>query len=240
VRNFTNPVLFLHHFFTSSGYHQAGSEKKYQKEGRMSVQTISKPTQKNWWIDAALFTSALAAALSGIYFLFLPSGGYQGGRNPYYNLTILFSRPTWDDLHTWGGVAMIAAAIIHLAIHWQWVISMARRTWNELTGKGMSMNRRGRWNLILNIVVAVSFILTALSGIYFLFLPGGRWIVDPGLLFSRANWDLIHTWAGVTLIASAILHFAIHWKWVTKVTKKMVQLVLTVRGLSQPVTLTDR
>ncbi len=108
----------------------------------MATQTISKQTQKNWWIDAALFTSAIAAALSGIYFLFLPSGGYQGGRNPFYNVTILFSRSTWDDLHTWGGVAMIAAAIIHLAIHWPWVVSMARRTWKGLTGKGGGMNAR--------------------------------------------------------------------------------------------------
>ena len=206
----------------------------------MTVQSISKHTQKNWWIDAALFISALAAAMSGIYFLFLPSGGYQGGRNPYYNLTVLFSRATWDDLHTWSGVAMIAAALIHLVIHWQWVVSMARRIWNELTGKGVSMNWRGRWNLILNIVVAVSFVLTTLSGIYFLFLPGGHWAADPGFLFSRTTWDLIHTWAGVTLIASAILHFAIHWKWVTKVTRKMARLVVPARGLSQSALWMDR
>jgi hypothetical protein len=31
---------------------------------------------------AALIISAVAAAFSGIYFLFLPTGGYQGGRNP--------------------------------------------------------------------------------------------------------------------------------------------------------------
>jgi hypothetical protein len=206
----------------------------------MSTQIISKQTQKNWWIDATLFGSALIAALSGINFLFLPSGGYQGGRNPYYNVTVLFSRSTWDDLHTWGGVAMIAAALIHLAIHWPWVTSMTRRTWNELTGKCGCMNARGRWNLILNSLVAVSFILTAISGVYFLFVPGGRWAADPGLLFSRSTWDLIHTWAGVTLTAAALIHFAIHWKWVIKVTRKMAQQVLPARRLPQSAQVTDR
>jgi hypothetical protein len=52
----------------------------------MATQTVSKQTQKNWWIDAALFISALIAAFSGIYFLLLPTGGYQGGRNPLYEI----------------------------------------------------------------------------------------------------------------------------------------------------------
>ena len=44
---------------------------------RMSMQT-----RKNWLIDAAVFVGGLVAALSGIYFLYLPSGGYQGGAQP--------------------------------------------------------------------------------------------------------------------------------------------------------------
>ena len=205
----------------------------------MSTQNVSKQTQKNWWIDAALFLSAVAAGLSGIYYLFLPSNGYQGGRNPLYNIQILFTRQTWDVIHTWGSVAMIIAALIHLGIHWSWVVNMSRRTWRELTGKCGCMNARGRWNLILNLVVALSFLLTALSGVYFLFVPGGRWVADPLILFSRTTWDLIHTWAGVVLIAAAILHFAIHWKWVTKVTSKMAGMLRFNHPIPQPVSVTQ-
>jgi preprotein translocase subunit SecY len=205
----------------------------------MNTQIVSKQTQKNWWIDAALFSSAVIAALSGIYFLFLPSGGFQGGRNPMYNVQVLFARQTWDDLHTWSGVVMIAAAIIHLAIHWPWVTSMARRTWSELNGKCGCMNPRGRWNLILNTIVAVSFALTATSGVYFLFAPGGRRAVDPMFLFTRTTWDLIHTWAGVTLIAAALIHLAIHWKWVVKVTRKMAGMLIPSRSIQQTVTSTS-
>src|SRR3972149_574420 len=159
----------------------------------MSTQAVSKQTQKNWWIDAALFISAVIPALSGISFLFLPSGGYQGGRNPMYNIQILFARQTWDDLHTWSGVAMIAAAVIHLAIHWKWVTSMARRTWNELTGKCGCLNPRGRWNLILNTVVAISFLLTTLSCGCFLFQHVETEGSNHTILHPRTTWDLIHT-----------------------------------------------
>lgn len=205
----------------------------------MSAQPVSKQTQKNWWIDAGLALSALIASLSGIYFLFAPSGGYQGGRNLYYNLQVLFDRHTWDDLHTWGGVAMIVIAIIHFAIHWNWVTAMARRTWKEISGQLGPLNARGRWNLIVNITVALSGLLTALSGIYFLFFPGGKAVADPWILFSRTTWDLIHTWAGVVMILAAILHFEIHWKWVTKVTGRILRFPFSTRPALQPEKVTN-
>ena len=43
---------------------------------------MSKQTRANWLIDAALFLGAVLAMLSGVYFLLLPSGGYQDGAQP--------------------------------------------------------------------------------------------------------------------------------------------------------------
>ena len=196
----------------------------------MTTQPLSKQTQKNWWIDAILFSSAVIAALSGIYFLFLPSGGYQGGRNPLYEVQILFDRHTWDDLHTWGGAAMIAAAMIHLLIHWSWVKSMLRRTWNELTGKCGCMNRYGRFNLIINVLTGILFAVTAVSGIGLFVLPGGRVPSDQLLLLDKSTWDILHTWAGTLLIVTALVHLAIHWGWVVKVTRNILRSVTTRRA----------
>jgi len=192
----------------------------------MKTQIVSKQTQRNWWIVITLFSSAVVAAMSGIYFLFLPSGGYQGGRNPYYNIQILFQRETWDDLHTWGGIVMIAIVIIHLVLHRSWIVSMTRKMWNGLTGKSLNMSANGQVNLSLNLVIAASFIFTAISGVYFLFVPGGRNTPDPMFLVSRTAWDLMHTWAGVILIIAVLAHIAIHWKWITKVTGKITSIAL--------------
>ena len=194
----------------------------------MARQVVSKQTRTNWWIDSLLFSSALIATLSGIYFLFLPSVGFQGGRNQLYHVQILFNRQTWDDLHTWSGIVAITTAITHLMIHWQWVVSMARRTWKELTGKSGCMNPRGRWNLILNTIVFISFVLTAASGIYFLFVGSGRWTDDPMILFTRTAWDFVHTWASVILAAGVVIHFVIHWKWVTNVTRNMIGMAFPI------------
>jgi hypothetical protein len=194
-----------------------GRKKLVKEFGMLMSRGISKITQRNWWIDAVLFSSALIAAISGLYFLYFPSGGYQGGRNPYYNMQVLFSRHTWGDLHMWGGIVMIAVAMLHLILHWSWVVNMTRRILKDLAGKNGKMNQRSRLNLLLNAVVGLSFLFTAISGVYFLFVPSGRATVDPMFLFSRITWDLIHTWAGVTLITAGVIHFAIHWRWVINV-----------------------
>jgi hypothetical protein len=186
---------------------------------------ISRQTRKNWLIDAAVLVGAVVAALSGIYFLFLPSGGYQGGRNPAYGLTVLFSRHTWDDLHTWGGMLMVAAVAIHFAIHWQWVKMMGKRVVSSLRGGGSRLSRGSAFNVTIDATVAISFVLCALSGIYFLLAPASGAHVSAAslsqnLFFSRSTWDLIHTWSGTLLIVSAIVHLAIHWRWVKNVTIK--------------------
>jgi Domain of unknown function (DUF4405) len=188
--------------------------------------TMSSQTRANWLIDLTVLLGGLLASLSGIYFMFLPSGGYQGGRNPMYGVTLLFDRHTWDDLHTWTGVAMIVAAIIHFAIHWQWVKTMTRRTANAVLSKGSSLSNGAKLNVAIDALVALSFFVTAVSGLYFLLVPtggfeGGR---NAGqavvILFNNTTWDLIHTWAGVIMIGAVIVHLWIHWRWVTNVTSR--------------------
>lgn len=186
---------------------------------------ISRQTRQNWLIDAAVFVGALLSMLTGIYFLFLPIGGYQGGRNPAYGLTIFFGRQTWDDIHTWGGLLMILAVVVHLAWHWSWVKMMSRRIGNTIIGKGSKFSRGAKINVLVDLAIAVSFLVTAVSALYFLFVPagyaGGRvagW--DPGFLFSRATWDGLHTWGFVVMVIAALLHIIIHWRWIVNVTRR--------------------
>ncbi len=186
---------------------------------------MSRQTRTNWLIDTAVFLGAVSAIFSGIYFLVLPNG-YEGGRNPWYGVVLLFSRQTWDSIHLWGGVLMILAVVIHFAIHWSWVKLMARRLRRAVTCREDCFSRGAKINVAVDVVIALSFLVTAVSGLYFLFAPGGsyqggrnpNW--DPGWLFSRTTWDVIHTWGAVVLIIAAMLHFFIHWRWIANVTRR--------------------
>lgn len=189
----------------------------------LKTKTLSKQTRNNWLIDFALFSGAVVSAITGIYFLFLPVGGFQGGRNPIYGVTILFERETWDDLHTWFGIAMILAAVIHITIHWRWIVNMTKKSIQAIIRRERRFNNRSRFNVVINMLIGLSFFLTAISGIYFLYLSGGHHgVANQEFLFSRSTWDLIHTWAGIVLVDAAVVHFVIHWGWVVKVTGKML------------------
>ena len=195
-----------------------------------SDKPLAKQTINNYFTDALLFISTISASLSGIYFLYFVSNGYQGGRNPLYGVVFLFTRQIWDSIHTWTGVAMIAVVAIHLPLHWKWVKSMTRRMITSLVdhNSNRQMNNKARFNIALDALVAVSFFVTAVTGVYFLFFPVSGHAASPVILFNRTTWDLIHTWSGVVMIVAAILHFAIHWMWVVKVTKKLTAQIFKV------------
>jgi Domain of unknown function (DUF4405) len=178
-------------------------------------------TKRRWGLDAVLAISAVIVIASSLYFLYLPNG-YQGGRNPYYDIVILFVRETWDVLHTWGGILMILISLVHITVHWKWFLRMGRRTWLQVLGKTGKINTRGRINLWANLLLVASFVLCGVSGVYFLFVSGSRQAIDPGILFSKTVWDLIHTWAGIGMIGAALVHFAIHWRWVINNAKRLV------------------
>ena len=191
----------------------------------MSNKSLSLQTRINWLIDASVFLGALIASLSGIYFLFLPSGGYRGGRNPFYGITFLFDRHTWDDLHTWLGIVMIVAAAVHLAIHWTWVKMMTKRVIDVVRTRGVKMSPGAKINIAIDATVAISFVIAAISGLYFFFFPEGSRVT---VLFDSTTWDLLHTWSGVAMMVAVLVHLAIHWRWITNVTSRFFQ------GLWQP------
>jgi predicted ferric reductase len=187
-------------------------------------------TPWRWMLDAFLGVSGVIVFASSVYFLYLPNG-YQGGRNPYYSTIILFSREVWEDIHTWSGIAMILIALVHVLVHGKWFVRMARRSWQQMRGLTGKLNQRGRLNLWTNLVLAVSFGLCTVSGIFFIFVPESRQVVDPGILFSRVIWDLIHTWSGIVAFLAALTHFIIHWNWVMNTSGRLLR---SLPGLVRP------
>ena len=186
---------------------------------------ISAKTRNNWLIDAAVFSGAALALTSGAYFLLVPKGGYAGGRNAWYDVTLLFRRGTWHDLHIWGGFLMITAVAIHLYIHWHWIKMMARRVFNAVCQPGCRFAAGAKINLVTDLLIALSFGGTAVSGIILFFLPAGgpRSRLNVVNTSGHALWNSVHTWSGISLGLIALIHIWIHRRWITKVTRKFFQ-----------------
>ena len=185
--------------------------------GRLGPRTLVR------WATACLLSAAgVVATATGIYFLFSPSGGYRGGRNPLYDVGFLLSRGTWNDVHTWSGLVMVVLAVVHLVIHWRWLAEMARRTGAVLVGRRKPFNPKVWARIATVLAVALPFVAVVASSLYFLFSPGGTGArggsVGSSFLFSRSRWDLVHTWASVIFIVAVAVHLTMRRKWLARVT----------------------
>ncbi len=77
-------------------------------------------------------------------------------------------------------------------------------------------------NYIVDLLMTLCFIIVSASGlILFLFLPGGirRGGYQEFIGIIKQNWVVIHDWSGIILIILVLIHFLLHWNWITCMTK---------------------
>lgn len=82
----------------------------------------------NYLLDTVIALGFLLSGATGVAFLLMGEGGYQGGRNPGLGTALLgLSRGTWSDLHTLASVVMIAGIVVHVALHWKWIACVTKK-----------------------------------------------------------------------------------------------------------------
>jgi len=81
------------------------------------------------WVTAvSMALLGLAEAVSGfVLWLGFPSGGGRGWGGGFGELTFWgLSRHTWIDIHDWVAVALLALVLVHIILHWKWLLRMAK------------------------------------------------------------------------------------------------------------------
>lgn len=71
-------------------------------------------------------------------------------------------------------------------------------------------------NYWVDLVIMLAFILSAVSGIVFLFPMNG----STALGITYQLWNQIHTWGSLLMIGGVLAHLVLHWKWIVAMTKK--------------------
>jgi hypothetical protein len=141
------------------------------------------------------------------------------------NSTFVFglTRYAWVDIHSWISIVIVCLILIHLLLHWQWIVETIKRV------KSYFLKRQ---KAILERYIAVStlFILTAfeaLSGcILWLIIPRGvgnriATQYDMGRTFwglQRNVWVDLHAWVAVFMVVIIVVHIVIHWRWIINMT----------------------
>jgi len=107
------------------------------------------------------------------------------------------------------GFALVVPALAHLVANWDWVV----KTLANLVSKARAASLV---NLTVDLALFASLVSVTLSGV----------LVIPGLaaalgLNASPLWHVVHLTSSNLTIALALAHFALHWKWVASVTRRM-------------------
>jgi hypothetical protein len=115
-------------------------------------------------------------------------------------------------LHEWISFALGATLMVHLVVHWKWVVATTTRFFGKVS-------RQARINYILNWVLLIWTTIVMVTGILIsetlLPLLGLSGSVNP-------FWSTLHHTASDAIILVMALHIALHWKWIVNAVKRYI------------------
>ena len=119
---------------------------------------------------------------------------------------------TGIEIHEWLGLTLFFTLLVHLVLHWQWVVKVTLRFF-----KKMSLNIR--INYLVDFLIFLAFITLNLSGL----LISKFALQKLGINLPRNGaWKQVHTLAADVTLYLVALHFALHWNWVFAAIKSHV------------------
>jgi cytochrome b561 len=86
---------------------------------------------KNWLKHYILFVILLLLGfiqvISGFLLWLVIPGGHRGFGIGQVTGDLLWSRYTWIEIHDWTAVALVVVVIIHIILHWKWIVYMTKK-----------------------------------------------------------------------------------------------------------------
>jgi len=112
-------------------------------------------------------------------------------------------------LHELLGLAFGIAFIIHIILHFDWIVSITRHFFRKLF-------HESRLNYVLNIAVFVDMVAATVTGILISRTLG----LSISLGQSQGTIRQLHTLTSEGTLLLIGLHVALHWKWIATHAKK--------------------
>jgi hypothetical protein len=132
-------------------------------------------------------------------------------------LTAMEPRFSGVPIHEWLSLALAATVVVHLLLHWKWIVGVGARFFQKLW-------HTSRLKFVIDVLLFVDFIGIMLSGI----LISRAVLPALGIQLAQTNmqWRSLHTLtanAGILLVG---LHFALSWAWIVSTVKRQIFLPL--------------
>ena len=118
---------------------------------------------------------------------------------------------TGDVIHEWLGLGLAAAMLLHITLHWDWVLRTTRRL----------LRPRGRDKLIwaVNLALLAAMTLCMTSGILI------SRVALPYLDIFPAGgpfWSRMHELSAEATLGLVPVHLALRWRWLMRVGRRLL------------------
>lgn len=150
-------------------------------------------TRVNFWFDILIFVVALLSP--ALLFTGLP-------------------------VHEWMTIGLGVAIIVHLLLHWQWIVETIRRYFGRTTWSA-------RLNFIVNALFFIVMTIAIFSGLMIsrVALPQLGISVQPNFM-----WRPLHTISSDAMILILAVHIGLHANWIVDTTKRYLIKPIFGRG----------
>jgi hypothetical protein len=118
---------------------------------------------------------------------------------------------TGDFIHEWLGTALGLVLLVHLTLHWDWVVRTTRKVFT----------RHGRDRIIwlVNLALLFAMVLCVASGLVI-----SRAVLPELGIFATANgwWQRLHILTAEITLGLVPVHVALRWRWVVAVWRRVI------------------
>lgn len=83
----------------------------------------------NYWVDLAMFLLMIGIAFIGMLLGFvIPKGeGFSHKAKSFWGI----GRHDWGDIHLWLALAFVVLLIVHLWLHWGWIVATTKQVFRS-------------------------------------------------------------------------------------------------------------
>lgn len=125
-------------------------------------------------------------------------------------LVLMAQHATGEVIHEYVGVAFTVALVVHLLLHWDWIVATAKRLFQK-------MSAQVRLKSIINLAIFVNMAIMIVSGLLI-----SEVVLRPLGLQVGSFWRVLHVTSANAVIWLVGLHVAMSWKWILNAVRQHV------------------